>query len=124
MSGFKRKEFWSSKEIELERGAPYRLNSFMTSNRFESILAALTLTKENPPPYKDRFWIIREMLREWNGHMEKSLFHPGHHALMNLCPSGTIDGHAQDGYFVPVNLICSGMNVIPYAVLSQSSCMP
>ena len=73
MSGFKRKEFWSSKEINIELGAPYRLNCYMTGNRFEAILASLTLTKEDPPPYKDRFWIVREMIREWDGHiMERS----------------------------------------------------
>ena len=72
ISGFKRKEFWSLKEIDMELGAPYRLNEYMSSNRFEAILAALTLTKEKPPTYRDQFWQVRELIEAWNDHMLQS----------------------------------------------------
>ena len=34
LSGFKVFDFWSSKEIELWPGAPYRFNQWMTHKRF------------------------------------------------------------------------------------------
>ena len=43
----------------------------VTLARFESILKALTLTKETAPPYKDSFWEVREMLQSWNELMQK-----------------------------------------------------
>ena len=69
LSGYKRTDFWSMKPINLFEGAPYRFHEFMSNTRFGSIMKALTLMKDKPPPYKDRFWEVREMIRCWNDHM-------------------------------------------------------
>jgi hypothetical protein len=46
----------------------------MSARRFNSILSALTYTNANPPPYKDRFWQIREMAIKWNKNMTEIFF--------------------------------------------------
>ena len=71
-----RKEFWSSKKLERERGAPFRLNDLMSSNRFEDIIKNLTFTNRQPPAFKDKFWEIRQMVEEWNNTM-RDVFIPG-----------------------------------------------
>ena len=65
-----RREFWSSKAIDAFEGVPFRFNDFMSRNRFENILAALTITDRNAPVFVDRFWEVRQVLSEWNGNMK------------------------------------------------------
>ena len=69
LKGYRRSEYWSSKEINLYEGAPYRFNEFMALKRFEAILLALSYTDDNPPAYKDRFWEVRQIITAWNTNM-------------------------------------------------------
>ena len=68
-AGFGRREFWSEREISIRTGAPYRLKHWMSCDRFEEILSALTYTDEPAPPYSDKFWQVRQMISQWNKHM-------------------------------------------------------
>ena len=76
MSGFKRDDFWSLKEIRLEEGAPYRFHHWMSGRRFKQILAHLRYNDGPPPQYKDHFWEVRGMVKIWNKHMV-DIYEPG-----------------------------------------------
>ena len=66
-----RRDWWSQKEINMEEGAPYRFNLFMSRCRFEDILQNLVYTNRIPPAgYKDPFFLIRQMEEAWNKNME------------------------------------------------------
>ena len=71
-----RRDYWSSRPVNIEYGAPYRFNDWMSLNRFETILNALVFTNEDKPRYKDRFWQVRKMIDLWNENMK-----------MQYCPS-------------------------------------
>ena len=64
-----RREFWSKLPISREKGAPFRLNDIMSSNRFEEIIQGLIYTCNDPPSFKDPFWEVREMILAWNNNM-------------------------------------------------------
>ena len=64
-------EFWSTSPIDRKKGAPFRLGDIMSGRRFEEITQALAYTSEEPPVYTDKFWEIREMVKEWNKNMAK-----------------------------------------------------
>lgn len=64
-----RREFWSSKAIDAFEGTPFRFNDFMSRNRFENILCALTITDRTAPTHTDRFWEVRQLIYEWNANM-------------------------------------------------------
>eukprot|EP00559_Dactyliosolen_fragilissimus_P002711 CAMPEP_0184872744 /NCGR_PEP_ID=MMETSP0580-20130426/41459_1 /TAXON_ID=1118495 /ORGANISM="Dactyliosolen fragilissimus" /LENGTH=665 /DNA_ID=CAMNT_0027375583 /DNA_START=1012 /DNA_END=3007 /DNA_ORIENTATION=+ len=125
LSGYKRSDFWSMKPIELYEGAPYRLNEFMTLARFESILKALTLTKETAPPYKDRFWEVHEMLQSWNDHMQKK-FVPSWVSCLDESMSIWFNRYTCQGWvYCPrkphpygneYHTICCGLSGIMYAM--------
>jgi hypothetical protein len=69
-----RDAWWSSKPISASEGAPFRLNDFMSRNRFKEIMQALRYTDRPQPEYLDRFHDIRQMQDEWNAHMETAYF--------------------------------------------------
>ena len=64
-----RRDFWSKYPVNREKGAPFRLNDLMSSNRFEEIIQALSYTSNDPPSYVDRIWEVREMIKAWNDNM-------------------------------------------------------
>ena len=64
-------EFWSLKPVSRKRGAPFRLNDLMSKNRFKEIISNLTYTDQDPPPYKDLFWEVRQMISAWNANMKE-----------------------------------------------------
>ena len=66
MGGFKRSDFWSSSEINIRDGAPYRLHEIISGRRFEQLCSALGYTNEPPPNYVDKFWEVRQMIGAWN----------------------------------------------------------
>ena len=68
---FNRRDFWSTQPIDIEFGAPYRFNDWMSLHRFEAILTALTFTDEDRPEYRDRFWTVRKMIELWNDNMRE-----------------------------------------------------
>ena len=65
-----RRDYWSSKPVNIEYGAPFRFNKWMTLNRFETILYNLVFTNEDKPAYKDKFWQVRRMIQHWNDNMK------------------------------------------------------
>ena len=74
MSRYPRWQYWSTKPISLSWGPSVRCNNWMSAKRFNAILESLMYTNANPPPYKDRFWQIREMVTKWNKHMTEIFF--------------------------------------------------
>ena len=75
LSGFTRKEYWSLLPVSPHRGAPYRFNNWMSLRRFELIHSHLSFTTNEPPPYKDRLWEVRQIIGRWNTNMKK-IFKP------------------------------------------------
>jgi hypothetical protein len=67
--GFSRKDFWSMSEIDPFCTAPMRFNTYMSKRRFEDILKCLRFTNSEPPPYRDRFHFIRQLIDRWNDNM-------------------------------------------------------
>ena len=47
--------FWSTKEVNPFKGAPFHVTSFISCRRFENILINLGYTKNAPPPFRDHF---------------------------------------------------------------------
>ena len=125
MSGYKRSDFWSMKHIDLYDGAPYRLNEFITSTRFEAIFSALTLTKRECPPYKDRFWEVREMIESWNAHMHEN-FVPSWASCLDesmsiwfnrwTCPGWVFCPRKPHPYGNEYHSICCGLSGIMYGI--------
>ena len=64
-----RRLWWSSKPITIDEGAPFRLNNYMSLRRFNAITSALRFTIKEPPPFKDPFFDVREMIDAYNTHM-------------------------------------------------------
>jgi roadblock/LC7 domain-containing protein len=64
--GSDRQDFWSLDEISAFVGAPLRLRGFMARTRFEEIIAALRLTDQPLPAYKDGFFQVWQMIKAWN----------------------------------------------------------
>ena len=55
-----------------EEGAcPYNLKDYMTYKRLQAITSCFVFAKDNPPAFWDKFWQIREMVREWNKNMKE-----------------------------------------------------
>ena len=52
--------------------APYHFNNNMSQCWFESILAAIKYTNEDPSSYIDPFWEIQKLLKAWNKNMAKN----------------------------------------------------
>ena len=72
-SGFNRRDFWTTRIGEDD--CPYKFNEYMSRNRFENILKALTFTDIEPLSFVDNFWEVRQMISEWNINM-KNIFIP------------------------------------------------
>jgi Transposase IS4 len=52
------RNFWSHENVNLFHEAPFRVNVFMSRNRFEDILYALQYTLNNPPGFNTKFFEI------------------------------------------------------------------
>jgi hypothetical protein len=64
-----RHDWWSTREVTMFFGAPFRLNDYMSRDRFDSILAALRYTDEEVG-YVDGFLEMRKIEERWNQNME------------------------------------------------------
>ena len=51
-----------------ENTCPYRLREFMSKRCFNEITCEFRFNNTNPPPYGDKFWKIRQMVKAWNDH--------------------------------------------------------
>ena len=74
IQGFGQVEFWDYSGVakSQEEGAcPYNLKDYMSFKRFQAITSCLVFTQDNPPTFRDKFWQIREMVREWNKIMKE-----------------------------------------------------
>ena len=61
--------WWSSKKVDMFDGAPFRLNEYMSSSRFEAITGALRLTdRPYPTDFLDRFHEVRQCIEAFNDH--------------------------------------------------------
>ena len=61
--------FWLMKKVNMYKGTPYRLSSYMTQRCFEEILSALRYTNRTPTQQRDQFWEICQLIEVWNVHM-------------------------------------------------------
>ncbi|MCP4746247.1 MAG: hypothetical protein GY874_08915, partial [Desulfobacteraceae bacterium] len=41
----------------------------LLKSRFDDILKYLSFTTLKPPAFKDKFWQVRQMMKEWNENM-------------------------------------------------------
>jgi Transposase IS4 len=65
--GVDRRDWWAKTEPNMEGGAPFRFNDYMTRNRFNDILQSLEYTNRTAPTtYKDPFFLMRQMEEAWN----------------------------------------------------------
>ena len=69
INGPDHRDFWSLGEVDCFVGAPMRLHNFMSRKRFKVILKALAITARQPPAFRDRFWVVWEVLEAWNSNM-------------------------------------------------------
>jgi hypothetical protein len=74
LQGWTVAEFWDYSGIQRpqEDGpCPYNFRTMMTYTRFNAIMASLVFTSAQLPAFRDKFWQIREMVREWNLNMRE-----------------------------------------------------
>ena len=66
------RDWWSLLPVDSFKGAPFRLNEYMSLRRFEDIMQALCFTNLPHPPYTDRYHDVRQLIDKFNEHyMEK-----------------------------------------------------
>ena len=67
-----RNDWWSSSPIDQFKGAPFRLNGYMSKVRFIDITGALQYTDQvEPMLFQDRFHEVRQMIDAFNEHYER-----------------------------------------------------
>ena len=125
IQGPERSEFWKLAEVDVHDGAPFRLNSLMTKNRFDEILHSLTLTDIPPPDYKDRFHQVRQIIDEWNKNTNEN-FKPGWVTCLDESMSTWTNKYTCPGFmFVPrkpwpfgneYHSICCGVSGIMFGI--------
>ena len=93
--------FWSTKKINMYKGVPYCLSSYMTQRCFEEILSALQYTNRTPTQQHDRFWEICQLIEVWNAHMMEN-FIPSWINAIGESMSKWINEYTCPGYmYVP-----------------------
>ena len=70
-----RSNWWSTAEPKMSRGAPFRINKYMSRNRFEEILGFISYTYQKGVEYYDGFFHMHKMKEAWNLHMAEE-FNP------------------------------------------------
>ena len=63
-----RRDWWSTTTPSMAKGAPFRLNSIISCNWFDSILSDLRFTNREVP-YEDGFLKLRQLEEAWNQNM-------------------------------------------------------
>jgi hypothetical protein len=100
VEGSHRREFWSTGNVSMFSGAPYRLGEYMPRSRFEEILTALSYTTTKPTN-DDKFWEVREMITSWNDNMAKA-FSPSYISCLDESMSPWTNPFSCQGYiYVP-----------------------
>jgi hypothetical protein len=93
------REFWSSSQVSELEGVPFRLNKYMSRTRFEDILQCLCFTKKDPPPFRDPFWQIRDLISAWNENMESN-FRPSWISCLDESMSKWVNKFTCPGFIV------------------------
>ena len=94
-------DFWSLGEVDCFVGAPMRLHNFMSRKRFEAIMKALAITARQPPAFRDRFWVVQEVLEAWNSNMTEQ-FTPSWVSCLDESMSTWTNKYSCPGWmFVP-----------------------
>jgi Transposase IS4 len=73
--GASRRDFWDPEPPSMWTRAPFRLHTYMSRTRFDSIIKALTYTNIVPPAYRDKFHQVRQLLEAFSENM-KATFIP------------------------------------------------
>ena len=61
-NGNKVSEFWSTENVSIFSGAPFRFNHIMSRQRFMDISRELCFTSIPSPQFEDKFHEVREMI--------------------------------------------------------------
>ena len=64
-----RKNLWSTADPTMSQDAPFRLNTYMSSTRFEGILGSLRYIDKKDVEYYDGFFHMRQIEEAWNLNM-------------------------------------------------------
>jgi len=65
-------QWWSLAPIDQFKGAPFRLNAYISKTRFTDITGAIQYTdKAEPLLFVDRFHDVRQMIEAFNEHYER-----------------------------------------------------
>ena len=65
-----RRDWWSTTTPSKAKGDPFRINSIMSRNRFDSIISALCFNNREVP-YEDGFLQMRRLEEDWNQNMSQ-----------------------------------------------------
>ena len=125
IQGPTRRDYWATDPISPFRGAPIRLNEFMSRCRFEAILTSLRYNNNPPPAYRDPFFEIRQMVVAWNENM-CDIFVPGWISCLDESMSYWTNIYTCPGFMcVPRkpwpfgnewHSICCGLSGVMYAI--------
>ena len=101
IQGFQRRDFWSTKVVDMFIKSPYRFNDIMSRNHFEKILAALRFNNQLSLIYKDAFHEVHQMVDCWNDNMY-NIFSPGWITCLDKSVMKWINQFTYSGFmFIP-----------------------
>ena len=119
------REFWSKDSVSRERGDPFRLNYLTSSNWFEEMIKNLNYTSVGPPPFKDPFWEVREIIKACNKNMA-AIFTSGWITCLDesmsiwtnkwTCPGWIFSPSKPRPIVNEYHYICCGLCVIMFAI--------
>ena len=125
--GYSTAEFWDYTGVarSQEEGAcPYNLKDYTTFKHFQAITSCFVFTNDNPPTFRDKFWQIRELVREWNKNMKE--FISGWVICLDESMSSWLNRWTCPGWiFCPrkphpfgneYHTVCCGMSGIMFAI--------
>jgi hypothetical protein len=97
-AGHSTRDFWKLDQSGT-RETPFRFNDVMSRDRFDEITQNLTYTNKEPPPYKDRFWQIRDVIQAWNDNMADE-FQAGWITVLDESMSKWVNKYTCPGFMV------------------------
>ena len=108
--------------INTFRGAPLCLGVWMSRAHFDAILAALSFTDHDPPPFLDKFWEVRQMIDAWGSNMNNA-FALGYMNCLDESMSMWTNKFTCPGFmFVPRKPWPFRMNITRFVVVCLASC--
>ncbi len=96
----------------------------MTKSLFDQIISELQLTSKDVPIYCKNIWKACETVKNGMKTRGKILKSHGFFSLMNPCPSGFSDGHAQSWCFALESRIHLAMITMKHTANCQSNSFP